>query len=95
MPDCTGHRQAYEEETMSRRINKQMIRFIIGIRCRRLLTVRAEDKSWRECKYLLQLYKALHPEDVTATEDQLTDITIRNVLTDNLYNDLGFNSISD
>lgn len=41
-------------------------------------------------KYLLQLYKALHPEDVTATEDELTDITIRNVLTDNLYNDLGF-----
>ncbi len=41
-------------------------------------------------KYLLQLYKALHPEDTTATEDKLTDITIRNVLTDNLYNDLGF-----
>ncbi len=41
-------------------------------------------------KYLLQLYKALHPEDTTATEDELTDITIRNVLTDNLYNDLGF-----
>jgi len=41
-------------------------------------------------KYLLQLYKALHPEDVTATEDELTDITISNVLTDNLYNDLGF-----
>ena len=41
-------------------------------------------------KYLLQLYKALHPENVTATEDELTDITIRNVLTDNLYNDLGF-----
>ncbi len=41
-------------------------------------------------KYLLQLYKALHPEDTAATEDKLTDITIRNVLTDNLYNDLGF-----
>ncbi|MCM1499072.1 MAG: hypothetical protein NC124_11470, partial [Clostridium sp.] len=41
-------------------------------------------------KYLLQLYKALHPEDTAATEDELTDITIRNVLTDNLYNDLGF-----
>ena len=41
-------------------------------------------------KYLLQLYKALHPEDTTATEDELTDITIKNVLTDNLYNDLGF-----
>ena len=41
-------------------------------------------------KYLLQLYKALHPEDETATEDELTDITIKNVLTDGIYNDLGF-----
>ncbi|MCM1128168.1 MAG: hypothetical protein NC429_17085, partial [Lachnospiraceae bacterium] len=41
-------------------------------------------------KYLLQLYKALHPEDKTATEDELTDITIKNVLTDGIYNDLGF-----
>ena len=40
--------------------------------------------------YLLKLYKTLHPEDTTATEDSLTDITIENVLTDNLYNDLGF-----
>ena len=40
--------------------------------------------------YLLKLYKALHPEDITATEDSLTDVTIENVLTDNLYNDLGF-----
>ena len=40
--------------------------------------------------YLLELYKTLHPEDTTATEDSLTDVTIENVLTDNLYNDLGF-----
>ncbi len=39
---------------------------------------------------LLKLYQALHPEDTTSTEDSLTDITIANVLTDNLYNDLGF-----
>ena len=44
-----------------------------------------QDKS-----YLLKLYKTLHPEDATATEDSLTDVTITNVLTDNLYNDLGF-----
>ena len=31
-----------------------------------------------------------HIEDTTATEDSLTDVTITNVLTDNLYNDLGF-----
>lgn len=40
--------------------------------------------------YLLKLYQTLHPEDTTATEESLTDITIENVLTDNLYNDLGF-----
>lgn len=40
--------------------------------------------------YLLKLYKTLHPEDIAATEDSLTDVTIENVLTDNLYNDLGF-----
>lgn len=40
--------------------------------------------------YLLKLYQTLHPEDITATEDSLTDVTIENILTDNLYNDLGF-----
>lgn len=41
-------------------------------------------------KYLLQLYRALHPEDETATEEELMDITIKSVLTDGIYNDLGF-----
>ena len=41
-------------------------------------------------KYLLQLYRTLHPEDKTATENELTDITIKNVLTDGIYNDLDF-----
>ena len=41
-------------------------------------------------RYLLQLYQALHPEDTKTTEDDLTDITIRNVLTDGIYNDVGF-----
>lgn len=45
---------------------------------------------FQDKKYLLQLYKALHPEDTDTTEDKLTDITIKNVLTDNIYNDLGF-----
>ncbi len=38
---------------------------------------------------MLKLYKALHPEDTEATEDTLDIVTIDNVLTDNLYNDLG------
>ena len=41
-------------------------------------------------KYLLQLYKALHPEDTDTTENDLEDVTITNVLTDQMYNDLGF-----
>ncbi len=41
-------------------------------------------------RYLLQLYQALHPEDTQTTEDDLTDVTIQNVLTDDLYNDLAF-----
>ena len=45
---------------------------------------------FQDKKYLLQLYKALHPEDTDVTEDDLNDITIKNVLTDNIYNDLGF-----
>lgn len=45
---------------------------------------------FKDKKYLLALYKTLHPEDIKATENSLTDVTIENVLTDNLYNDLGF-----
>lgn len=45
---------------------------------------------FRDKKYLLQLYQALHPEDTETTEKDLTDITIRNVLTDGIYNDVGF-----
>ena len=45
---------------------------------------------FQDKKYVLQLYKALHPEDVDATEDMIEIITLENVLTDNIYNDLGF-----
>ena len=41
-------------------------------------------------KYLRELYLVLHPEDIDVTEDDLTDITIENVLVNDLYNDLGF-----
>ena len=45
---------------------------------------------FQDKKYLIQLYRVLHPEDQDATEDELTDITIHNILTDDIYNDLGF-----
>ena len=41
-------------------------------------------------KYLLQLYEALHPEDTKVTEADLGNVTIKNVLLDQMYNDLGF-----
>ena len=41
-------------------------------------------------RYLFELYKALHPEDMDATPDDISNVTIHNVLTDGMYNDLGF-----
>ena len=41
-------------------------------------------------KYLIQMYKALHPEDTEITEDDLSIVTLENVLVNDLYNDLGF-----
>ena len=38
---------------------------------------------------LLQLYKRFHPEDTAVSEEDLKDITIENVLVDDIYNDLG------
>lgn len=36
------------------------------------------------------MYKTLHPEDAEVTENELSDITIHNIMTDGIYNDLGF-----
>lgn len=45
---------------------------------------------FKDKKYLLQLYKTLHPEDTEVTEDELSDITIHNIMTNEIYNDVGF-----
>ena len=39
---------------------------------------------------LLALYRALHPEDVTASEGDIANVTMKNILMVDLYNDLGF-----
>ena len=39
---------------------------------------------------LLKLYKALHPDDNSIKIDDLSIVTISNILTTGLYNDLGF-----
>ena len=45
---------------------------------------------FQEKKYLLQLYQALHPEDSQVTEEDIEDVTLKHVLVDANYNDLGF-----
>ena len=44
---------------------------------------------FRDKKYQIQLYRALHPEDTGISEDDIVTVTVQNVLTDNTYNDLG------
>ena len=41
-------------------------------------------------EYLLELYQALHPEDLTTTESDLEYVTLNQVMSNNPYNDLGF-----
>ena len=43
-----------------------------------------------EPKYLIKLYRALHPEDKKTEEKDIENVTIKNILTDQQYNDLGF-----
>lgn len=45
---------------------------------------------FQDKKYLLRLYKTLHPEDNTVAEDDIKDVTIKHILVDADYNDLGF-----
>ena len=45
---------------------------------------------FKEKKYLIQLYRALHPEDKEATENDLQDVTVSNVLVNDIFNDVGF-----
>ena len=41
-------------------------------------------------KYVAQLYEALHPEVGAVPEDRIEIVTLKNILTDSIYNDLGF-----
>ena len=49
---------------------------------------------FQDKKYLLLLYQTLHPEDTDVTEDDLQDVTLKHILVDADYNDLGF-SVGD
>ena len=43
-----------------------------------------------DSKYLLRFYQAIHPEDSGVKEEDLKTVTLENILTDGIYNDLGF-----
>ena len=60
-----------------------------GVKIKRTVKDSVFTDLFKDKKNLLELYKTLHPEDITATEDVLNIVTINNVLTDNSYNDLG------
>lgn len=45
---------------------------------------------FKDTEYTLQLYRALHPEDTDATKDEITIVTLENILLNQPYNDLGF-----
>lgn len=45
---------------------------------------------FKEKKYLVQLYHALHPESEVVTEEDIKEVTVSNVLVDDIYNDVGF-----
>ncbi len=41
-------------------------------------------------EYMLEMYRTLHPEDTDVTEKDCRLLTLKNILTNGLYNDLGF-----
>ena len=43
-----------------------------------------------DVEYQLKLYRDLHPEDVDVTAEDITDVTLKPIFTDQIYNDLGF-----
>ncbi len=45
---------------------------------------------FRDKEYLLQLYQALHPEDRKTKQEDLSIVTLENIMAGGIYNDLGF-----
>ena len=62
----------------------------MGIQAKRSAKDTVFRNLFSQPEYLLELYRALHPEDVHVTPDMFSNVTIENVLTDKIYNDLGF-----
>ena len=60
---------------------------------RKLVNRKVKDsvftKLFSDPKYAFELYKTIHPEDTSSTESMLDIITLENIFTNGLYNDLG------
>jgi hypothetical protein len=61
-----------------------------GVKAKRTTKNSVFMDLFQDKKNLLKLYQTLHPEDTSATEDMIDIVTLETVLTDNIYNDLGF-----
>ncbi len=62
----------------------------ISILARRNINDSVFTNLFKDTEYTLQLYKALHPEDADVTKDEITIVTLENILLNQPYNDLGF-----
>ena len=60
----------------------------------RTMRLAGKDTVFRDLfsqkKYLLQMYQALHPDDTTIKADDLDIVTLKSILMNGIYNDLGF-----
>ncbi|MBO5622585.1 MAG: hypothetical protein J5959_13255, partial [Butyrivibrio sp.] len=62
----------------------------IEIKAKRSIKDSVFTDIFKDPKNLLKLYKALHPDDNSIEIDDLSIVTISNILTTGIYNDLGF-----
>ncbi|MCD8089026.1 MAG: hypothetical protein LUD81_00075 [Clostridiales bacterium] len=71
-------------------VNENMSMQPEGYTAKRNIKDSVFTKMFREQKYLLKLYQALHPEDTETTADDIKTITLEPVFVNDLTNDLGF-----
>ena len=62
----------------------------IEIKAKRSIKDSVFTDIFKDPKNLLKLYKALHPDDNSIEIDDLSIVTISNIITTGVYNDLGF-----
>ena len=67
---------------------------MVGLTHGRKMKLAVKETVFRDLfsqkKYLLQMYQALHPDDTTITADDLDIVTLKSILMNGIYNDLGF-----